>query len=116
MSPARIRNLPRDRIDEKVRIDEKQVYMTSNTNAQRKMLKFDLCDDVYITDESAATAKKIRNHFKGPFVVHVVLSLHMLCFRDSSTDKVMTKPVNIDGLIMGYGRHAKLDNLLPGKD
>jgi hypothetical protein len=62
------------------------------------MLSLDVGDYVYITNESNVTARKLRHHFKGPYVVHEMPSPHMAVLRDVPSDQVLPKPVHIDRL------------------
>lgn len=81
--------------------------MIRNTNARRQMLELTVGDYVYVTDESGGPAKKLRNHFKGPYVVDEVLSHHLVKLRDFSTYTVAFQPVHIEHLKMAYVRHPQ---------
>lgn len=84
--------------------------MTSSTNVNRQMLTLSTGDYVYITDETVGSAKKLKNWFKGPYVVHEVQSPHMVFLRDPSNGKVLPQSVHIDRLKMAYVRHPESNN------
>jgi hypothetical protein len=95
----------RDHVKEN--IVQYQATMTANSNETRKMLSLDVGDYVYITNESNVTAKKLRHHFKGPYVVHEMPSPHMAVLRDVPSDQVLPQPVHIDRLKMAFVRHPE---------
>ncbi|WAQ98060.1 POL4-like protein [Mya arenaria] len=84
-----------------------QEKMTSEVNAKRQILQLQSGDYVYITDESSCTAKKLKNHYKGPFVVDTVVSPHMVLLSDPLSHKVIAQSVHIDRLKMAYVRQPK---------
>lgn len=88
-------------------LEQYQERMIQNTNAGRQILELTIGDYVYVTDESGGPAKKLRNHFKGPYVVEEVLSPHLIKLKDLSADKVFPQPFHIDRLKMAYVRHPQ---------
>lgn len=81
--------------------------MTNTANTKRDLLKLSKGDYVYIADESNCVAKKLKSHYKGPCVVDLVCSPHMVQLAEMSRGKCLSQPVHVDRLKIAYVRHPE---------
>ncbi len=67
-------------------------------------MKLSTGDFVYLRTEPSGPAKKLRNQYSGPFIVHDLTSPHMVQLRDIHANSVHKQPVHIARLKAAYIR------------
>lgn len=98
------------RTDVSDHIQVAQARMSDNVNAKTSNIQLSVGDYVYMTNEQAVTAKKLKNHYVGPYVVHSLPSPHMVVLLDPNTHQVLPNAVHIDRLKIACIRVPTPDN------
>lgn len=91
----------RDDVKENIMAQSK---MLVHENAKAGNLMLSKGDYVYMTDESQGQAKKLNQHYAGPFVVQAVPTVHTVILEDPETKESHPQPVHIDRLKLAYNR------------
>ena len=70
--------------------------MLTRANDKVEMLQVTKGDYVYLEDQPAGAAKKLRNYYSGPYVVETVSSPHTVMLFDPNGVKTFSEPIHID--------------------
>ena len=78
--------------------------MTERENKKTNPLKINTGDFVYMLKEAVGPGKKLQPKYSGPYVIHEILSPHLVKLREKDSGKLFKNPVNLDRLKMAFVR------------
>ncbi|CAC5369828.1 unnamed protein product [Mytilus coruscus] len=72
--------------------------MKERENKKTNPLKLNIGDFVYMLKEVVGPGKKLQPKYSGPYVVHEILSPHLVKLREKDSGKLLKNPVHLDRL------------------
>ena len=81
-----------------------QTKMVMRANANENPLFLQKGDYVYLLSEPIGKGRKLTNRYTGPFVVHELLTPHMVTLINPETGRKQKSPVHLDRLKMAFVR------------
>lgn len=101
---AQSKKLDSIRTELKANAEKAGDLMTERCNKKTNPLKLSVGDYVYMLVEPTGQARKFQNKYNGPYIVHSIVSNHLVKLRDSTTAKVLKNEVHLDRLKIAYVR------------
>lgn len=90
--------------------------MLNHANDKNRMLQLQKGGYVYVDDLPSGMAKKLRNHYSGPYNVDKVTSSHTVILVNPSRMKTFTEPIHIDRIINNIGSRVRVFEFLRSCD
>ena len=87
-----------------------KMTMLARENVSARNLELTVGDYVYMTDETAVAAKKLKQQYSGPFVVKEIVSVHTVMLEDPEKKHTFSEPIHIDRLKPAYIRRPTPSN------
>jgi hypothetical protein len=106
----KIAQLEQIRSDVAQNLTKAKENMLARENENKGMSVFHPGDYVYLCDETTGAARKLRNHYTGPYVVDSVVSAHMVVLKDQLEKKQFPQPIHIDRLKVAHVRQPTPSN------
>lgn len=78
--------------------------MTERCNKKINPLKLDVGDYVYMLADPTGQGRKLQPKYNGPYIVHSIVSDHIVKLRMPETGKVLKNDVHLDRLKIAYIR------------
>lgn len=78
--------------------------MKERENKKTNPLKLNIADFVYMLKEVVGPGKKLQPKYAGPYVVHEILSPHLVKLREKDSGKLFKNPVHLDRLKIAFVR------------
>ncbi|CAC5402263.1 unnamed protein product [Mytilus coruscus] len=78
--------------------------MKERENKKTNPLKLNIGDFVYMLKEVVGPGKKLQPKYSGPYVVHEILSPHIVKLREKDSGKLFKNPVHLDRLKIAFVR------------